>query len=134
MTSKFFSVNPYSSEPVYEQIKAQIKKGILWGSIKAGDQLPTIKELSSALSVNPNTTARAFRELILEGYLTGEPGVGTFVTEKNEQTLSNHKTQYFFRLVSSCLREGKIMGLKPVEIENVWKEALENFSKEENDA
>jgi len=134
MPSSFFSVNPYSSEPVYEQLKSQIKKGIYWGSLKPGDRLPTIKEMSVALSVNPNTIAKAFRELILEGYLIGEPGVGTFINEKNQQALDKTKMQYFRRLIQDCLKEGKVMGFNCIEMDSVWKDILADFDKEENNA
>jgi len=130
MQSKIFSVNPYSSEPVYEQLKSQIKKGILWGSLKPGQQLPTIKELASALSVNPNTIARAFREMIIEGFLIGEPGVGTFVNEKNKEGINDHRKNHFYQLVSTCIREGAIMGLSVEEIDYAWKQALAEFGKE----
>jgi GntR family transcriptional regulator len=134
MSASFFSVNPYSSEPVYEQLKSQIKKGIYWGSLKPGERLPTIKELSMALSVNPNTIAKAFRELILEGYLIGEPGVGTFINERNQQVLDEQKVEYFRRLILDCLKEGKVMGFKCMEMDSIWKDALGDFGKEEYDA
>ncbi|MBT9164885.1 MAG: HTH-type transcriptional repressor YtrA [candidate division WS2 bacterium] len=85
MSIKLFSVNPYSSEPVYKQLKNQIKKALLWGTLRSGEQLPTIKELSSFLSINPNTVARVFRELNLEGYIKSEPGVGTFILAVSEE-------------------------------------------------
>lgn len=134
MQTSFFSVNPYSSEPVYEQIKSQIKKGIYWGSLKPGERLPTIKEMALFLSVNPNTIARAFRELILEGFLTGEPGVGTFVNDNNQPVIEEQKTQYFKVVVLGCLKEGKVMGLNITEMDKIWKKALADFSKEEKNA
>jgi len=134
MPLSFFSVNPYSSEPVYEQLKSQIKKGIYWGSLKPGERLPTIKELALSLSVNPNTIARAFRELILEGFLTGEPGVGTFINKSDAQVLDKQKIQYFQRLVLNCLKEGRVMGFNHTEMDSVWKNVLADFGREENNA
>ncbi len=134
MHSRFFSVNPYSSEPVYEQLKSQIRKAILWGSLRQGDQLPTIKDLASTLSLNPNTIARAFRELIIEGLLVGEPGVGTFVNNIKCEFLDTERRQHFCRLLNGCLREGRTMGLENDEMNNIWKEILDNFSKEDEHA
>ncbi len=64
----------------YQQIVAQVKRGLLLGTIDVGDRLPTIKEVATRLTINPNTAMKAYRELEMEGLIESRPGVGTFVT------------------------------------------------------
>jgi GntR family transcriptional regulator len=69
-----------SGVPVYRQIIDQILGGIAAGSLKPGDQLPTVRQLAVDLAINPNTVVRAYRELEIRGVLSTQQGVGTFVT------------------------------------------------------
>jgi GntR family transcriptional regulator len=73
-----------SPTPVYEQIKKSIKQAIARSVIVEKQPLPSIRELASFLKINPNTVARAYRELTQEKIINGRPGVGFWV-EKNEQ-------------------------------------------------
>jgi GntR family transcriptional regulator len=71
-----------SGIPAYRQIIDQILGGIASGSLVAGDQLPTVRQLAVDLAINPNTVVRAYRELEIRGVLTTQQGVGTFITEQ----------------------------------------------------
>ncbi len=71
--------------PVYRQIIHRIRAAISVGAMKPGDQLPTIRELHQQLGVNPNTVARAYRELALMGDIDAEQGSGCFVSEQGGQ-------------------------------------------------
>ncbi len=64
----------------YQQIVDQVKRALLLGTLQVGDQLPTLKEVVTKLTINPNTVLRAYRELEYEGLIETRPGVGTFVT------------------------------------------------------
>jgi GntR family transcriptional regulator len=68
-----------SGIPVYRQIINQVCAAVAEGSFKAGDQLPTIRALSDRLNVNPNTVAKAYRELELKGMIVSERGSGSFI-------------------------------------------------------
>lgn len=67
--------------PIYQQIVSQIRFRIVSGQLKAGDELPTIRGLAESLSVNPNTVARAYRELEHEELIEKRRTTGTFVAE-----------------------------------------------------
>ncbi len=69
-----------SGVPAYRQIIDQILGGIAAGTLKPGDQLPTVRQLAVDLAINPNTVVRAYRELEIRSVLTTQQGVGTFVT------------------------------------------------------
>jgi len=64
--------------PVYRQIYAAVVHALSTGRLAADEQLPTIAELSSRLGVNPNTVARAYRDLEQAGHIVGKRGRGTF--------------------------------------------------------
>lgn len=70
----------HSGIPVYKQIIHQVQAAITAGRLKPGDQLPTIRALHEQLNVNPNTVAKAYRELQHLGHLSAEHGSGCFVS------------------------------------------------------
>ena len=72
--------NPSSGVPIYLQLMEQVKHAIETGALRPGEQLPGIRPLAEALVINPNTVAKAYRELEHEGLVAARPGVGTFVT------------------------------------------------------
>ena len=71
-----------SGMPVYRQLIDQVRSGIASGSLTAGDQLPTVRQLAVDLTINPNTVMRAYRELELGGLLETHQGTGTFISKK----------------------------------------------------
>jgi GntR family transcriptional regulator len=68
-----------SGIPVYRQIINHVCATVATGVFKSGDQLPTIRALSERLNVNPNTVAKAYRELELKGIIVSERGSGSFI-------------------------------------------------------
>ena len=70
-----------ADRPVYIQIADRIKKSVLSGQYKAGEQLPTVRQLALEAAVNPNTVQRAFTELEDEGLIISQGTLGRFVTE-----------------------------------------------------
>jgi len=77
-----FAIDLHSGVPVYRQLIDQVRSGIASGSLTAGDQLPTVRQLAVDLAINPNTVMRAYRELELGGLLETHQGTGTFITKK----------------------------------------------------
>ncbi|MEG0775559.1 GntR family transcriptional regulator [Clostridium sp.] len=78
--------------PIYIQIMDYIKKKVIIGEIKEGDKLPSVRELSSELKVNPNTISRAYQELEREGFTYTQRGMGTFITEDKDILFNLKKT------------------------------------------
>ena len=74
-----FRPNPSSGVPIYLQLMEQVKHGIETGALRPGEQLPGMRPLAEELVINPNTVAKAYRELEHEGLVAARPGVGTFV-------------------------------------------------------
>ena len=76
-----FSVTPATGLPIYRQLSEQVRAGIARGQIRPDERLPSVRELSQTLVVNPNTIARAYTELEREGVLYTRPGMGVFVAQ-----------------------------------------------------
>jgi GntR family transcriptional regulator len=66
--------------PPYLQLVHQVRQSLLLGYLRAGDRLPTVKEVALDLAINPNTVVKAYRQLEHEGLAAGRPGQGTFIT------------------------------------------------------
>ncbi|HEY4417299.1 MAG TPA: GntR family transcriptional regulator [Verrucomicrobiae bacterium] len=76
---KDWRIEFHSGIPVYKQIANRLTSAMTDGTLAVGDRLPTIRELNQALGVNPNTVAKAYRELALKGLIDGQRGFGSFV-------------------------------------------------------
>lgn len=80
-----FALDLHTGVPVYRQLIDQVRAGIASGSLTAGDQLPTVRQLAVDLAINPNTVMRAYRELELGGLLETHQGTGTFISDKKPE-------------------------------------------------
>ena len=78
------SINYRAPRPIYEQIKFSLRRLILSGTMQPDERLPSVRELSAQLAVNPNTVQRAYRELEAEGYIYSVAGKGSFVANDNQ--------------------------------------------------
>ena len=74
-----FRIDNSSDRPVYQQIMDQIKRDIALGRLIKDEKLPTVRQLAGQLAINPNTIAKAYRQLEQEGIIVTKPGAGTFV-------------------------------------------------------
>jgi GntR family transcriptional regulator len=74
-----FHLDPRSGVATYLQIVQQVKEALRLGTIEVGDQLPTVREVVAELAINPNTVAKAYRDLERVGLVVARQGRGTFV-------------------------------------------------------
>jgi GntR family transcriptional regulator len=81
-----FKPNPSSGVPIYLQLMDQVKHAIETGALRPGDQLPGIRKVAEDLVMNPNTVAKAWRELEHEKVVYMRKGLGVFVTENGTDT------------------------------------------------
>ncbi len=102
------------SRPLYEQIIAQIRQEIASDILQEGDQLPSVREMASTLSINPNTIQRAYRELENAGWIISIPGKGSFVCpKKNKDSSETEKLLETFDETSKTLIN---LGVSPMEL------------------
>jgi GntR family transcriptional regulator len=93
-----FALDLHSGVPVYRQLIDQVRSGIASGSLTAGDQLPTVRQLAVDLAINPNTVMRAYRELELGGLLETHQGTGTFISEKKVEKKSAERERQLVQM------------------------------------
>lgn len=108
MNLKDFEFN--DNEPIYLQIIELIKRAIATGDLMSGDKLPSVREMSSSLGVNPNTLQRAYGELERLGITYTRRGMGSFVSEgKNEP--DKMQEQMGIEISEKYLRDMSAIGL-----------------------
>ncbi|MFN8672348.1 MAG: GntR family transcriptional regulator [Candidatus Sericytochromatia bacterium] len=107
----YLKINPTSGIPVYLQIVEQIKHAISIGVFEVGKSIPTIRDIALELCVNPNTVAKAIRELEREGVLKTYVGKGSFVTEKSIDITKKDKEFKIMQLIEKCVKDAKWIGL-----------------------
>ena len=79
-----FRSNPASGVPVYVQLIEQVEHAVDVGALRPGDQLPTIRRVAEDLVINPNTVAKAYRDLERDGVIELRQGAGAFVAENGQ--------------------------------------------------
>lgn len=123
-----FKLDVRSRKPIYEQLMDTIKESIVYGSLSPDEQLPSVRTLSSQLTVNPNTIQKAYRELEREGYIYSIQGKGSFVTSAKDHLNTGIREEIrgaFIKLIA----EAAYMGLTREELTTLFEEAL-SYSEE----
>lgn len=118
-----FFINPRSGVPLYRQLMKQLKTGIAAGILKPDDKIPTVREVALELTINPNTVARAYRELEMEGLLESIQGRGTYVAQGVTPCLQKGET-LFQEKVQRLIQEGKQLQLPKEEMEQIFLKIL----------
>ena len=118
--------------PIYRQIMDEISGQIISGKLKAGGQLPSVRELAQTFQVNPNTIARAYRELEREGIVFTRRGQGTFVSEE-EGIFVTLKRERAEAIIASFFREMSSLGFSRQE-SLAWAQESINRGGDKNGA
>jgi GntR family transcriptional regulator len=107
-----FQIRATSGEPIYLQLMRQVKHAVATGALMPGEQLPTVREMAGTLLVNPNTVARAYRDLEREGVLETAPGRGSFVREGGGARMPARERRARLKpFVSQMLAEAHALGM-----------------------
>tara|TARA_R110001592_G_scaffold302977_1_gene575057 strand:+ start:1222 stop:1599 length:378 start_codon:yes stop_codon:yes gene_type:complete len=104
-------VSNASSEPIYEQVGAQIKAQIISGDLQEGDALPSIRKLAQELHISVITTKRTYEELEKEGFIDVVAGKGCFVAIQNKELLREKKMKSIEDMLSETVSEAHKMGI-----------------------
>lgn len=111
-----FGLDLRSGVPVYRQIIDQVRAGVASGTLTAGDQLPTVRQLAVDLAINPNTVLRAYRELELGGLLETQQGTGTFITQKKVRRDEAERARQLSQLAGEFLARAGAAGFSAEEL------------------
>lgn len=116
--------NPSSGVPIYLQLMEQVKHAIGTGALRAGEQLPSIRPLAEELVVNPNTVAKAYRELEHEGVIELRQGAGAFVSAKAANEHDAQRLQAAQKLVAQGIERLRARGISDEEIRRLVEAEL----------
>ena len=120
-----YQIDAMSRVPVYEQIVEQTEKFILAGVLRPGDKIPSVRNLSIELSVNPNTIQKSISELDRKGLIFSVPGKGCFVTEEAKALLSAVKKGEMAE-IKAKLKELFLAGIKKEELISLIEDIYSN--------
>ena len=105
-----------SKEPIYEQIKRQIKESILRGKLAEGELLPSIRQLAKDLQISVITTKRAYDDLEQEGYIVSVVGKGSFVAGQNRELLREMRLRWIEERLAEVVAESRSLGVSLPEL------------------
>jgi GntR family transcriptional regulator len=129
--STVFHVRPDAGEPLYVQLERQIKHAVATGALAHGTQLPSVRQLASELVINPNTVARAYRELEHAGLLEGVPGRGWFVTYGAPRLRDDERRKRLQEFIDQLWAEGRALGFSTEELADIAARALRDRARAE---
>ncbi len=119
-------LNTGDSRPIYGQIADRVKFAVAAGVLRPGELVPSVRELSKQLVVNPNTVARAYRELQAEGLIEPVRGTGLQVAEGAVEHCRRLRAEYVRARLRAALEEVRRTELDPTEIEIILREEWAN--------
>ena len=126
------TVDPRSGVPIYLQLIEQVKRSVALGILQSGEQLPTVKQLALDLTINPNTVARAYRDLERDGVIETAAGRGSFVrTNGSAQNAKSAATDVARAAFDAAVREAKSIGLTADEVRGVSDSAIDRWFGEQ---
>lgn len=123
-----FQLDLKSRKSIYEQIVDNIKGLIIAGMLKSEDKIPSVRELSKTLTVNPNTIQKAYRELEYQGYLYTVSGLGTFVASPAELPIDEKRVVEVKEHLRENIKELLYIGCSLDRIRLILEELLEERS------
>lgn len=112
-------INFRDPRPIYEQVKDGFRQLILSGALPADYKMPSVRELATTLTINPNTIQRSYRELEAEGYICTVPGKGSFVRRPDEAAVAR-KAELISEL-NGLIAELRMVGVSDEELIAVIK-------------
>jgi len=123
----FINIDPSSGLPIYLQIAQQIKTAVAMGRLHPEDPLPSVRQLAVELAVNPNTVARAYLDLEIEGVIYKRQGAGTFVSGQGVEMSKAERRRVLSELLEKALVEGVNLGLAERELRDAFERVLEKI-------
>lgn len=132
------AVDARAATPLYDQIAAQVKQAVAGGTLTAGDALPSVRQLAVRLRVNPNTVARAYRELEADGVVESRRGHGTFVAASRRRLSPAGRREAVRGAARRLVAEALAVGMAGDELEalvsSTWAELAAGRAGQEDDS
>jgi GntR family transcriptional regulator len=124
-----FRPNPSLGVPIYLQLMEQVKHAIETGALRPGEQLPGIRPLAEDLVINPNTVAKAYRELEHEGVIELRHGAGAFVSPQARAKKLTDKLRAGQAIVADAVERLHARGVTDEEIRRLFEAELAGLAR-----
>lgn len=124
----FFSLNPTSGVPLYRQLFQQLRERIVSGQIAEGTQLPSVRDLSAELHINPLTVAKVYQFLERDGLVETRRGLGTFVAEITQELTKAEQRAQLEPALRQVVTEAMHLGLSSEELEQLVRKTFEKLN------
>ncbi|MBU3189996.1 GntR family transcriptional regulator [Clostridium bowmanii] len=121
------NIDSRSSKPIYEQIIEKIKENIIKGILKPGDKLPSVRELASLITINPNTISKAYNELERMSAIEVIRGKGTFVVENFQPIMDEEKLKEIRDHMKKIIIEAHYIGVDKNKLIEILSEIYSEF-------
>lgn len=116
-----FRLDAHSGVPVYRQLIDQVQAAIATGTLRPGDQLPTVRLVAVELAINPNTVSRAYREMEIRGILDTQQGTGTFIADRQVEPSQEERERQLAQLVGEFVSRAGAAGLTTGDLINALR-------------
>ena len=117
-------VDPSLSVPVFRQIVDEVKSAIARGACEPGEMIPSIRQMAAQALINPNTVARAYRDLEREGIVTTRRGLGVFLSENSAKLCRNGRREDIRAKLEEIAAEARRAGISGAELREEVERAL----------
>ncbi|SER96989.1 GntR family transcriptional regulator [Salisediminibacterium halotolerans] len=121
----FFHTDSQSSSPIYVQLIEQIKELIVKGVLQPGEQLPSVRELSKQMVVNPNTVSKAYQELERQNVIYSESGIRSFISAPSQQQAAEQQTKQIKNDLRKVMIDGFYYGIEKETFQK-WIEEIDS--------
>ncbi len=122
-----FHVDSASRTPIYRQLTEQIRAAIARGRLSANARLPSVRDLSRKLVINPNTVARVYSELERDGLLVSRHGLGVFVAPPGSDLTKKARKERLMVLLDGFFTEAVLLGFSSEEVRDLIQDRVAHF-------
>jgi GntR family transcriptional regulator len=124
----FFHIDPHNGLAIYDQIVRQMKFAVASGALKSGELIPSVRELARDLAINPNTIARAYRQLQEDDVLQSVRGTGLEVATGAGERCRSERLKMIRARLRQVLTEAKQSRLDPQDLRDLVNKELSTFT------
>lgn len=126
-----YEINNRSGVPIYRQIIDHVREQVMFGLLKEGDQLMTVKELSAKLSINPMTVSKAYSIMEAEGLVERRRGIGLFIAGIEHQKKEKNEKELIESLLYKVIIAASQFGMSKEQIQKITDELYTKYQTEE---
>ncbi len=130
----FMKIDATDGVPLYLQIAKEIKHSIAVGSLRPGEQIPSVREIALQITVNPNTVAKAYRELETQGIVETRRGTGTFVSNEVFAISEEERSRIVSNLIDRVVDEANHLQMDEDELMRLFIERISAFREERQES